>query len=80
MFCHHSETLHLISINLVKIDLDKVKNERINTNGPFQIQRIAQHYGIFEHLFEDGYFVPRIPLNISVSTKYRNYIFNLKNP
>lgn len=32
--------------------------------GQYQIKTIADHYGVYEHLFGDAYFVPRVPLNI----------------
>ncbi|XP_018576747.1 39S ribosomal protein L38, mitochondrial [Anoplophora glabripennis] len=47
------------------IDLDEVKQEWNKTAGPYHIKQIADHYGIFEHLFGDAYFYPRVPLNIA---------------
>lgn len=50
---------------LVLIDLDRMKEEWDKTTGPYHIKKIADHYGIFEHLFGDAYFYPRVPLNIA---------------
>ncbi|KAJ8922290.1 hypothetical protein NQ315_004229 [Exocentrus adspersus] len=47
------------------IDLDEVKKEWEKTSGPYHIKQIADHYGIFEHLYGDAYFYPRVPLDIT---------------
>lgn len=47
------------------IDLSDVKTEWLATAGPYQIKKIADHYGIYEHLFGDAYFIPRVPLTVS---------------
>lgn len=49
---------------LVEINLEDAKKEWMKTSGQYQIKTIADHYGIYEHLFNDAYFVPRIPLKI----------------
>lgn len=48
---------------VVRIDLDKAKEEWWHLSGPSQIRTIAEHYGIFEHLFGDAYFTPVVPLH-----------------
>ena len=53
----------------MEINLEAVRKDWLQTSGPFHQKVIAEHYGIFQHLFGDAYFIPRIPLNISV----RNY-------
>ncbi|XP_050737437.1 39S ribosomal protein L38, mitochondrial-like [Eriocheir sinensis] len=62
----------------LKIDLDKVQAEWEGGAGPHHHRVLAQHYGIFTHLFGNAYFVPRVSLNIaydydenSVSPVYR---------
>lgn len=62
----------------MKVDLDKVQAEWEIGPGPHQLRVLAQHYGIFTHLFGNAYFVPRVTLNItydydedSVSPVYR---------
>ncbi|XP_070165402.1 large ribosomal subunit protein mL38 [Polyergus mexicanus] len=47
------------------IDLQKARQVWLQTDGPFHIHRIAEHYGIYKHLYGDAYFMPIIPLNIS---------------
>lgn len=48
----------------LEIDVEQVQKEWIETNGQVQIKSIAQHYGIYQHLFGRAHFLPRIPLNI----------------
>lgn len=50
--------------------MDLAQKEWIETNGQTQIKNIAQHYGIYEHLFGRAHFLPRIPLNIKVSESF----------
>lgn len=48
--------------------MDEVKKEWLNTAGPLHIRKIAEHYGVYEHLFgPHAYFVPRVALNIKFS-------------
>lgn len=47
------------------IDLDKVQQVYVKTTGHHDLRLLADHYGIFEHLYGSAYFVPRVPLNIS---------------
>lgn len=49
---------------LVIVDLEDHKKEWLVSTAPEQIKIIADHYGVFEHLFGDAYFCPRIPINI----------------
>ncbi|XP_030754113.1 39S ribosomal protein L38, mitochondrial [Sitophilus oryzae] len=49
----------------LKIDIEKSYNDWLETTGPYHIRRIAEHYGIFEHLFGDAYFNAWVPLNIT---------------
>uniref|UniRef100_A0A336MQ47 Large ribosomal subunit protein mL38 n=1 Tax=Culicoides sonorensis TaxID=179676 RepID=A0A336MQ47_CULSO len=48
----------------LQIDMDQVHEDWLKNNGPLQIKRIAEHYKIFEHLFGDAYFVPRVDMQI----------------
>lgn len=48
----------------VQIDLDDVKREWLTTSGPYQVMRIAKHFGVFEHLFGRAYFLPRVFLDV----------------
>lgn len=50
---------------LVRIPLDQVKEEWEKTNGPYHIQRLAEHYGIYRDLFPMAYFVPRVMLRVA---------------
>ncbi|EDW25285.1 GL19977 [Drosophila persimilis] len=47
------------------IDLDKVQQTYVQTTGQHDLRLLADHYGIFEHLYGSAYFVPRVPLSIS---------------
>lgn len=46
------------------IDLDKVQEAYVQTTGQHDLRLLADHYGIFEHLFGCAYFVPRVPITI----------------
>ncbi|XP_076856103.1 large ribosomal subunit protein mL38 isoform X2 [Brachyhypopomus gauderio] len=48
-----------------RIQLDRVKSEWEKTNGPYHIQRLAEHYGIYQDLFPMAYFVPRVMLRVA---------------
>lgn len=37
------------------------------SSGPFQIRRLAEHYGVFRDLFPMAYFLPQVPLRICYS-------------
>jgi len=50
-----------VEVPLQEVSKDWLKEGR----GQEQIKSIAQHYGVFEHLFGDAYFYPRVPLNIA---------------
>lgn len=49
----------------IKIDLDQVQAAWESGSGPHHLRILAQHYGIFTHLFGNAYFVPQVILNIS---------------
>lgn len=52
----------------VEINLDEVKEDWLRTAGPFHIRKIAEHYGVFEHLFgKHAFFTPRVCMEIRVS-------------
>ena len=48
----------------LEVSLDSIHEEWVKTSGPFQIKNIAEHYNIFEDLFGEAYFVPRVALKI----------------
>ncbi|TDG41600.1 hypothetical protein AWZ03_011977 [Drosophila navojoa] len=50
--------------NKLLIDLDKVQESYVQKTGQHDLRLLADHYGIFEHLFGSAYFVPRVPLTI----------------
>lgn len=50
---------------LVKIDLEEVKKEWLHTTGPYQVMKIASHFGVYEHLFGwCAFFTPRVHLDV----------------
>lgn len=51
----------------VKIPLDRVQDAWWKSGGPFQIKRLAEHYGVFADLFNMAYFLPQVPLHICYS-------------
>lgn len=54
-------TLYLF---LVEVNLSDVRKDWLETIGPFHIRRIADHYSVYEHLFGDAYFIPRVNLQV----------------
>lgn len=48
----------------MNISPEEVHEEWIDQYAVNQIRTIADHYGIFEHLFGDAYFHPIVNLNI----------------
>lgn len=46
------------------IDLEEARRDWTKTSGPQQIKQVADHYGVFNDLFGDAYFVPRVALEI----------------
>lgn len=53
--------------------MDEVSDEWAKSEGPAHLKRIADHYGIYEHLFGDAYFYPVTPLNIVYELSNEEY-------
>lgn len=51
------------------VSLDEISNDWVTTNAPLHTKKIAEYYGIFEHLFGDAYFTPYIYMDISYDNK-----------
>ncbi|KAL7745327.1 hypothetical protein ACLKA6_015347 [Drosophila palustris] len=70
--------------NKLVIDLDKVQDAYVKSTGQHDLRLMADHYGIFEHLFGSAYFVPRVPLSIryelDANTFYPVYNGNVIKP
>lgn len=58
-FCSHQW------IVAVEIPVDEVFDEWMLTEGPRFIRKIAEHFGVFQHLYGDAYFHPVTPMSIS---------------
>lgn len=52
-------------LNLVPVSLEEISNDWSKTNAPLHIKKIAEYYGVYEHLFGDAYFLPYIQMNIN---------------
>ncbi|ALC49614.1 mRpL38 [Drosophila busckii] len=61
----NNEMEHLARSQKLLIDLDKVQQTYQQTTGQHDLRLMADHYGVFEHLFGSAYFVPRVPLSIN---------------
>ncbi|XP_014613139.1 PREDICTED: 39S ribosomal protein L38, mitochondrial [Polistes canadensis] len=48
----------------INIDLEKAREIWWETNGPEHTYRIAEHYGVYQHLYKDAFFYPVIQLQI----------------
>uniref|UniRef100_A0A671LGQ0 Mitochondrial ribosomal protein L38 n=1 Tax=Sinocyclocheilus anshuiensis TaxID=1608454 RepID=A0A671LGQ0_9TELE len=63
-----------------RIPLDIVKAQWQQTNGPYHIKRLAEHYGVYKDLFPMAYFVPRVVLHAaygedhSAAVHYGNHL------
>lgn len=49
---------------VVSVCLDDVNEEWLKESASLHIKEVAEHYGIFEHLFGDAYFYPQVMLDI----------------
>ncbi|KAF4521794.1 hypothetical protein B566_EDAN011379 [Ephemera danica] len=49
----------------LSLDLTQVKEDWWQTSCPHHLQNIAEHYGVFQHLFGDAYFTPQVKLEIA---------------
>ncbi|GIY96560.1 39S ribosomal protein L38, mitochondrial [Caerostris extrusa] len=62
--CKISKTQLSDENELRKLDLATIKKDSFELEGSVQLQNLAEHYGIYSHLYQHGYFTPRVPLNI----------------
>lgn len=53
----------------LEVDLAEVKKEWLKTQGPLHKKGIADHYGIFEHLYGEGFFIPYVNLEVQYDLK-----------
>lgn len=49
---------------LVPVSLEEISNEWSKTNAPLHVKKLAEYYGIYEHLFGDAFFTPYIQMDI----------------
>lgn len=47
------------------VDLQTVREDWLRTNGVSHVHRLAKHYGIYDDLYGDAYFMPTVPLDIN---------------
>lgn len=67
----------------LNVDLEQIRHDWIATTGPGHIQRIADHYGVFNDLYGEGYFIPRLNLQVSyehAETDHPVYYGNVIKP
>ena len=76
--------MEIILYFLDSIDLEEARKISQTTNGPQFLRKIAEHFGIFGHLYGDAYFYPVVPMNIDydIDTDYLARVFqgNLIKP
>jgi hypothetical protein len=46
----------------------------MKTAGPFHIRRVAEHYGVYDDLFGDAYFIPRVMLDVRYKLTDDSYL------
>ncbi|XP_075229396.1 large ribosomal subunit protein mL38-like [Lycorma delicatula] len=62
---NNPELEKLARANKLTIPLDEVYEDWKKTVGPYQIKDIAEHYGIFNDLYGDAFFLPIVIMDIS---------------
>lgn len=65
------------------IDLEEANKEWLKSSGIYHIKEIAEHYGVYEHLFGDAYFLPIVNLKLyfnSSDAKHPVYYGNVIKP
>ncbi|CAJ1081136.1 S ribosomal protein L38%2C mitochondrial [Xyrichtys novacula] len=60
----------------LKIPLHRVQGAWEKSSGPFQIQRLADHYGVFRDLFPKAFFLPQVTLRISYDQDNSHQVFH----
>jgi large subunit ribosomal protein L38 len=58
----------------VQVPLKEVKEEWLKTAGPLHIRRVAEHYGVYDDLFGDAFFTPRVKLDIHYELTDESYL------
>lgn len=58
----------------LQVNLENVRAEWLNTLGPMHKKQIADHYGIYEHLYGEGYFIPHLNLEVFYDLKNESYL------
>ena len=48
-----------------EIPIDQIRQDWFKTCGPHHLKNLAEHFNIYEDLFGEAYFLPRVPLKIS---------------
>ncbi|XP_006615534.1 39S ribosomal protein L38, mitochondrial [Apis dorsata] len=68
----------------ISLNLEEVKQLWLEISSPYDIHKIATHYGIFQDLFGDAFFLPVVPLEISYKidddTSVKVYTGNVIKP
>ncbi|XP_045447672.1 39S ribosomal protein L38, mitochondrial [Melitaea cinxia] len=54
---------------MLEIDLEQSKKDWLHSLGPVHKKQIADHYGVFEHLYGEGFFIPQLNLEIFYDIK-----------
>lgn len=63
----------------INIDLEQIREVWIKTDGPDHICRIAKHYGIYQDLYGDAYFLPIVKLQIDYDIKSDDLLARVYN-
>lgn len=59
----------------LNVDIEKVFEDWSATVGSQQIKTIADHYGIYQDLYGDAYFYPRVPLNVQFKSEINSPVY-----
>lgn len=51
-------------LRTLKVPLERVQQTWEQTSAPFHVKRLAEHYGVYQHLFPNAVFLPMVPLKV----------------
>lgn len=63
-----------------RIPLESVQETWEKTTGPFQVKRLAEHYGVYKDLFPNAFFLPQVSLKVNYGPDTRVHHGNKLTP
>lgn len=66
---HDRELERVSRTKQLVVDLKQAREDWLLIDGPSHIQRLAEHYGVYQSLYRDAYFAPVLPLEVTYNLK-----------